>query len=241
MPAYNEEESIAAAVAEVVTECLDAVPGSELVVVDDGSRDRTADIVLEIAASEPRVTLVHKRNGGHGPALVEGIKRAQGGWLLLVDSDRQIPLDGFRSAWASRAGKDAVLGRRARRVDSTVRRFVTTSLRTILRVALGARLADANAPFKLLRRPVWQDSRRFIADDCPIPSVFLAVCIQRHGWRYDTVAVGHRPRVGGTGSLLGWKLISFCSRATIQLLRLSVQLALIRSKPADVEALAEAW
>lgn len=239
MPAYNEEDSIASAIAEVTTECLDLVPGAELVVVDDGSRDRTGAIVGEIAARDPRVRLVQQRNRGHGPALVAGVKQAQGAWLLLVDSDRQIPLDVFRSVWSRRRGRDAVLGRRTQRVDSPVRRFVTTALRTVLRVALGARLNDANAPFKLLSRPVWEDCRRFIADDCLIPSVFLAVCIQRHGWRYSTVPVSHRPRAGGTGSLLGWKLLRFCLRACVQLARLSTMLAVTRTRPADLEPVAE--
>lgn len=239
MPAYNEEASIAAAIAEVTASCLDVVPGAELVVVDDGSRDRTGDLVRDIAARDGRVRLVQQRNRGHGPALVEGIKHARGAWLLLVDSDRQIPLDVFRSVWERRSGRDAVLGQRTQRIDSPARRVVTAALRTILRVALGARLTDSNVPFKLLSRQVWQDCSRFIADDCLIPSVFLAVCIQRHGWRYSTVPVGHRPRVGGVGSLLGWKLIRFCFRASVQLLRLSALLSVMRSRPPEVEPLAK--
>jgi len=239
MPAYNEEASIGAAIQEVVDSCLDAVPGSELVVVDDGSRDATARIVAEIAGRDPRVRLLSQRNGGHGAAVVAGISEAAGAWLFLVDSDQQIPLDGFAAAWNRRERLDAVLGRRVQRKESAVRRVVTTSLRGLIRLLLGAPLRDANAPYKLLRRSVWEDCRRFIAADCLIPSVFLAVCIHRHGWRYETVPVAHRPRAGGEGSLPGLKLARFCARAAVQLLALSARLAVIRAKLPEPEPVAE--
>ena len=239
MPAYNEEASIGAAIREVLECCLDAVPGSELVVVDDGSRDGTARIVTEIAARDPRVRLLSQRNGGHGAAVVAGINAAAGAWLFLVDSDQQIPLDGFAAVWSRRERLDAILGRRTHRQESAVRRVVTTSLRGLIRLLLGAPLRDANAPYKLLRRAVWDDCRRFIPADCLIPSVFLAVCIHRHGWRYETVPVAHRSRAGGQGSLLGLKLIRFCARAAAQLLTLSARLAVMRARLPEPEPLAE--
>lgn len=239
MPAYNEEESIASAIAEVRECCLAVVPGSELIVVDDGSRDATAEIVRRIAAEDHRVRLVSQTNGGHGRALLTGLEKSTGRWILLVDSDQQIPLDGFAAAWSLRTGLDAVLGSRQQRVDSATRRFVTATLRNLVRLLLGARLADANAPFKLIRRPAWEDCRRFIPADCLIPSVFLAVALERHGWRHRTLPVAHRPRLSGTGSLLGPKLLKFCLRATRQLLALRIKLTLIPTRLPEVEPFAE--
>jgi glycosyltransferase involved in cell wall biosynthesis len=69
MPAYNEEDGLAAAVAEVQRCVLDSVPDSELVVVDDGSRDGTPAILDALAARDPRIRAIHRANGGHGPAV----------------------------------------------------------------------------------------------------------------------------------------------------------------------------
>src|SRR5262245_17430036 len=99
MPAYNEEGAITTAVAEVREWILDRVPGSDLLVVDDGSRDGTGAILDRLAAEDPRVGVVHRPNGGHGPALRTGIEAASGDALFLIDSDRQIPLTGFAKFW----------------------------------------------------------------------------------------------------------------------------------------------
>src|SRR5690349_17973819 len=99
MPVYNEEGAIVQAVDEVQRHVLDFVPGSQLIVVDDGSRDRTAELLDQAAAADPRVMVIHQANGGHGNALLTGLKAATGEYLFLIDSDRQIPLDEFPKAW----------------------------------------------------------------------------------------------------------------------------------------------
>jgi len=115
MPVYNEEGAIVAAVDEVKQYVLSLVPESELVVVDDGSRDGTGRLLDAAAASDPRIKVIHQPNGGHGAALLTGLKAATGDHLFLIDSDRQIPLDEFKAAWSEIvAGRDAVFGVRRR-------------------------------------------------------------------------------------------------------------------------------
>src|SRR5512143_817972 len=92
MPAYNEEGGIADATTEVREWVLDRIPGSELVVVNDGSRDGTSAILDRLSAADPRIRVIHRPNGGHGPALRAGLDAAWGERLLLIDSDQQIPL-----------------------------------------------------------------------------------------------------------------------------------------------------
>ena len=72
MPAYNEQDGIHTAVAAVQTHILDKVPGAELLIVNDGSRDNTAAIVDAIVAADARVRALHTPNGGHGTALAGG-------------------------------------------------------------------------------------------------------------------------------------------------------------------------
>lgn len=224
MPAYNEEDSIVGAVEEVCRCVLDLVPGSDLVVVDDGSRDRTGAILDDLAAAEPRLSVLHQANAGHGPAVGAGMDRASGEWLFLVDSDRQIPLDGFAGAWERRPGMDAVLGRRTNRKETIVRRVITATLRGSLWIGLGVVLEDANVPFKLVRREVWIESRPLIGADCLIPSVFLAACLYRQGRPYLVIPVAHRPRAAGKASLRSLRLLGFCMRGMGQLLGLRAAL-----------------
>jgi glycosyltransferase involved in cell wall biosynthesis len=91
MPVYNEEDAIVLAIDEVRREVLDRIPASELVVVNDGSRDRTGSLLDQASATDTRVRVIHQQNRGHGGALIAGIDAAHGDRLFLIDSDRQIP------------------------------------------------------------------------------------------------------------------------------------------------------
>jgi dolichol-phosphate mannosyltransferase len=225
MPAYNEEGAIAEAVTDIRTHVLAVVPDAEILVVNDGSKDRTGVVLDTLATQEPRLRVLHKPNGGHGSAVIAGADAARGDWLFFIDSDRQIPLDGFGAAWrAVEAGADAAFGVRRRRHDPRLRLWLTMVIRHALRGLLGVRLYDANVPYKLVRRSTWLDARRFIPDDTLAPSLFLAVFLARRGARITELVVTHRERRTGQVSIRRWKLLRFCARALRQLLRLRREL-----------------
>ena len=219
MPAYNEEGAIQAAVVEIREWALDRVPGAVLVVVDDGSRDRTGAILDQLAAADPRIRVIHRPNGGHGPALRTGLEAARGERLLLVDSDRQIPLSAFPSLWEAVAGgRDAAFGVRARRQDPPLRLWLTGVVRRALTLLFAIRLADANVPFKLLRRRLWDDARDLIPADTLAPSLFLAVFAAVRRYDVAEIVVPHCERQTGVVSIRRWRLVRFCARALRQLL-----------------------
>ncbi|MEZ4415619.1 MAG: glycosyltransferase family 2 protein [Gemmatimonadota bacterium] len=219
MPAYNEEEAIRDAVADVQTHVLDKVAGAELLVVNDGSKDGTGPLLDELAASDPRVQVLHKPNGGHGSALIAGLGRASGEWAFLIDSDRQIPLEDFAALWnAVQNGADAAFGVRRRRNDPRVRLWLTAVIRQALRALFGVSMYDANVPFKVFRKEIWDAARPLIPDDTLAPSLFLAVYVRRAGLRVREVDVTHKERETGEVSIKRWKLIKFSARAFRQLL-----------------------
>ncbi|MDZ4672924.1 MAG: glycosyltransferase family 2 protein [Gemmatimonadota bacterium] len=219
MPAYNEAEGIGVAIDAVCAQVLDLVPGSELVVVNDGSRDQTGALLDARAASDFRIRVVHKPNGGHGPAILTGLGVAAGEYFFLIDSDNQIPLEDFAVLWSSvQAGAPAAFGVRRVRNDAAVRRVLTVVIRASLRLLFGVRLHDANVPFKLLHRDLWQSARPFIPDGTLAPSLFLAVFAARTGAAVAFHPVGHRDRETGTVSIRRWKLLKFCATAFRQML-----------------------
>lgn len=228
MPAYNEADGIHAAVAAVQTLVLDRVAGAELVVVNDGSRDNTGALLDEMAARDPRVRVVHKPNGGHGPAIMTGVEAASGAFIFLIDSDNQIPLEDFAPLWQHVTnGRQGAFGVRRVRNDATLRKGLTVVIRVSLVLLFGVRLHDANVPFKLLHRSIWDAARPHIPDGTLAPSLFLAVFVARR--RDDVVYadVSHRDRETGTVSIRRWKLIKFCARALRQLLAFRSSLATV--------------
>lgn len=220
MPAYNEEGAIAAAVEEVQQHILNRVENSELIVVNDGSRDDTGTILDRLTEQDPRVRGHHKPNGGHGPALITGMELAEGEWFFLLDSDRQIPVEHFRELWAAvHNGQDAAFGVRLNRRDAAIRIVLTGFVRRTLGLLFGVALRDANIPFKLFRRSTWHQARAVIPEDTLAPSLFLAVFIQLQGLAIAAIPVGHKDRETGEVSIKRWRLFTFCWRGLQQLLK----------------------
>jgi dolichol-phosphate mannosyltransferase len=233
MPVYNEQDAIADAVGDVRQHILDAIPGAELVVVNDGSRDRTPALLDDIAARDPRVRVIHQANAGHGGAVMAGLASAQGDYLFLIDSDRQIPLDGFGAAWtAVQGGRDAVFGVRRRRYDPRVRLYLTKVIRSVVDAMFGVRLDDANVPYKLMRRSLWEEARPFIPPGTLAPSLFLAIVTRLRGRDILELDVPHKERNTGEVSIRRMKLLKFCARGLSQMIELRRQLSR-RGREAD--------
>jgi dolichol-phosphate mannosyltransferase len=218
MPVYNEEAAIVAAVDEVREHVLSLLPESELVVVDDGSRDATPRLLDLAAADDSRITVIHQANGGHGAALLTGLNAARGEYVFLIDSDRQIPLDSFKSAWAEiLAGRDAVFGVRRRRYDPALRLYLSRVIRHSVNVLFRVRLHDPNAPFKLFRRGIWNETRDCVPDNTLAPSMFLAIVAKRRGYNILEIDVTHKERDTGEVTLRHFRLLKFCARGLSQM------------------------
>src|SRR5215470_8678735 len=165
MPAYNEEAGIEDAVKEVQDEILKLVPDGELIVVNDGSRDRTSEILHRLSASDPRVKVIDKPNSGHGPSVVVGLEQARGEYVFLLDSDRQIPLDCFARLWEAARQCDGAFGMRSNRQDPRFRLFLSTVIRLSVRVLFGVDTVDTNIPCKLFRRSIWTELSKILGSE----------------------------------------------------------------------------
>jgi glycosyltransferase involved in cell wall biosynthesis len=218
MPAFNEASIIGRAIEEVRTCIFSQAVSAELIVVDDGSTDATAAIVCEAAKVDTRVRIVSGENAGHGKALLAGISAARGEYLLLVDSDRQINLSAFKSAWKLIPSCDAVIGVRTYRHDPFYRLVISRLMRAYIYALFGTAARDANVPFKLLRRSVWKRARPGIENHTLIPSTLLSVYLTRHA-RLKEITVSHRPRPLSSSKLRGFILMQFCAAAAIDLAR----------------------
>lgn len=218
MPAYNEEASIRGAVEDVVTHILDRVEGSELIVVNDGSKDDTGYMLDDISSKDPRVKVYHQSNSGHGPAIMTGLGKASGDYVFLIDSDRQTPLTRFSRFWElAEDGYDGVFGVRRQRDDPAIRLWLTYLVRKSIAVLFGASIYDANVPFKLLRRRIWADAKEHIPEGTLAPSLFLAIYVKKKGYRVKELEISHQERRTGEVSIKRWKLIKFCASSFLQM------------------------
>ncbi|MBX3462081.1 MAG: glycosyltransferase family 2 protein [Planctomycetes bacterium] len=200
MPAHDEAAGIAFAVAEAV-QALGEIAGSwELIVVDDGSVDRTAAIVAERARHEPRIRLVRTEGHvGYGAALARGLRAARLEVVAYTDADAQFELRDLPALHQGLADVDMAVGYRAARRDPRLRRLTSAVYRWLVGVLLGLRVRDVNCALKMLRRDFVQrldlQSRGFLVD----AELFLRT--RQLGGRWRELPVQHRPRVHGASSI----------------------------------------
>jgi glycosyltransferase involved in cell wall biosynthesis len=204
MPAHNEEDIIAAAVTEWHAEVVAKVPGSRLLVIDDGSSDGTPEVLGQLTRSLPGITFTRRNvNGGHGPALLFGFRQVSSKFVFQTDSDRQhCPADFWR-LWELRDQFDFVFGVREKRNDGAFRKLVTTLMRVLNWLLWQVWISDANCPFKLMRTEALVAVLKRVPEDAFIPMVMVSILARRQRFRVTEVGVQHLPRLGGTPSLRG--------------------------------------
>jgi glycosyltransferase involved in cell wall biosynthesis len=204
-PAYNEEESISAFVAEACA-ALDRIGRPyELICVDDGSSDGTGAILRSLRAQYRALRPVTlERNSGQSAALAAGISLARGGIIALADSDLQndpADLEHMLLVLEGAPAWDCVVGVRASRRDSWLRRVSSRIANWCAARITRQRFRDAACGLKvcraqLLRRvPLFRGAHRFVAQ-----------LVAMEGGRVIEVPVNHRPRRAGRskyGSGLG--------------------------------------
>lgn len=220
MPAWNEAEIIAACVREWHDEVISRIPGSELIVVDDCSTDGTGKIVGNLGLELHGVRCVRPdRNGGHGKALRVGFEHAGQPFVFQTDSDRQHRPADFWKAWELAEDADFVFGIRAARADGAVRIAITQCMRLLNFAVWRVWIADANCPFKLMRREALNKVLERIPGDCFIPMVLVSILARKMNFRIREVRITHLPRKGGTQSLKGvMKWVGVGSRCARQIL-----------------------
>ena len=202
-PAFNEEENVAETVRRALAEVGPLVDGSiEVLVVDDGSTDRTPELADELAAADGRVRVHHQHNRGYGGALRAGFENARGDLIGFSDGDLQFDLREMQRLLTRlddrRRPVDVVIGYRLKRRDPPHRIFIAKTYNAIVSVLFGLRVRDIDCAMKLFRREVFDGLP--LTTDSPFLSAELLIKLRARGERIAQVGVTHYPRAAGTNT-----------------------------------------
>jgi len=205
IPAYNEEANLPTVI-EGWHAVVEQVGGdARLVVVNDGSKDRTGAVLKELAPRFPRLVPLDKPNGGHGSACLFGYAHAlaqQADYVFQTDSDGQTLPAEFPAFWERRAAFNAIIGYRKGRQDGFSRKVVTKVLKIVVWVVFGQWLTDINTPFRLMRADLLAEFVKRIPDGYNLPNVILTILFARRGKdRLLFVPITFRPRQAGKNSI----------------------------------------
>ncbi len=197
MPAYNEEANIAPQVLDVVETLRSVTDDFEVIVVNDGSRDRSASIVQALAAEIPQVRLVqHATNQGYGAALYSGFINATKELVFLTDSDRQFDLSDLHKLLPLIDKADIVAGYRAPRRDPLIRVLNGIGWSALVTLLFGYMARDIDCAFKLFKREILHHIK--LASRGATFSAEFLIRAKRAGYRIVEVPVNHRPRRAGS-------------------------------------------
>lgn len=196
LPAHNEESNIAIVVEQALAVLPEFTDEFEVIVVNDGSRDRTAEIIDGLAAKDSRVKPQHHPvNRGYGGALTTGFHASTCDYVMFMDADRQFDIKDI-ALLAPFVGRfDIVAGFRMQRNDPFHRRVFAETFNVVVRILFGVHLRDIDCAFKIFRGDLLR-SLELTAPGALINTEMQAK-LRRQGATLEQVGVHHYPRVAG--------------------------------------------
>ena len=204
IPAYNEEENISTVTRQWHQIVEKISSDSRLVIVNDGSKDHTLEILKKLQKELSQLVILTKPNGGHGAAVLYGYRYAlkhNADYIFQTDSDGQTLPEEFPPFWNLRHDFSAIIGHRDHRQDGISRIFVTKVLKIVLLLIFKVRVADANAPFRLMSHSILKRHIQKIPANYNLPNVMFSVMFLKNKESVAFLPVTFRPRQGGKNSI----------------------------------------
>jgi len=206
MPAYNEEENIKSTLDAwyPVIERHNESGLSRLVVVNDGSKDKTYEMMQEYAEDHPLFVPLTKENGGHGSTVIYAYDYAVkngADFIFQTDSDGQTNPDEFESFYAERDSYDAIFGNRTKRGDGASRALVERVVCFLVRLIFGVKVPDANAPFRLMRADKVKQYLYKLPSDYNLPNIMMTTYFVHYKDRVTFKEISFKPRTKGKNSI----------------------------------------
>ncbi len=203
-PTFNEEGNIEGVVSKAKKVLEKISEKWEIIIVDDGSRDKTYNISERLAKSDKRISVIHhKENKGYGSALKSGFEKAKYPWVAFTDSDGQFDFSEITKFIEEKEKADLILGVRKKRADSFARKVFTFGWSSLARIILGLKAKDYSCGFKMIKKKVYEEIQPLVGEE-KVTQIEMLVKARKKKFRFSEVVVNHYPRKSGqqTGAKL---------------------------------------
>ena len=198
-PVYKDERTVRV-VADKALELLASLDGEhEVIVVDDGSPDRSGEIADQLAEEHPCIRVIHHpSNLGYGAAIRSGLAACRFEYVCMTDGDDEYEVEDFRKLLRLIDRYDLIIAFRYKRIYSGWRIFVSWSYNSILRFLFRTPFRDVSTGLRVARKSVVDDIA--LRADSPFIGAELAIKAMLKGYRVGEVGIQTFPRGFGSGS-----------------------------------------
>lgn len=230
IPAYNEEKCIEKVVHSWMVNVVKKHPGSEMLIINDGSRDNTRQILDKLKKEYKELKVIHKINEGHGQTLVRGYvesAKTMHKWVFQTDSDDQFFPEDFDKLWKYRYKSNFILGDRFKRFDPSHRLIITKINLMLIIILFGCYIKDSNVPYRLMKIAYIKNLLSVLPKNLFAPNIILSILALKDGQDLISIPISHKERKTGKMSLVKWKLIKICFRVVKDLILFRLRLSRI--------------
>ena len=210
LPAYNEEKMLAKTTGNIV-QVLKKVAGDyEIIIVNDGSKDKTGQIADKLASQNKKIRVIHHHpNRGYGAAVKSGTYAARYPWIVLFDADGQFDFTEITKFFKKQkeTNADIVWGYTLNRSVPFVRKVNTFLWRFVVSLVFGLKMKWIDCGFRLFRKEIVQKIPKLESERGAFISSEFLIKAQKSGFKIAEVEVHHYPDIAGGSTGADLKVI----------------------------------
>ena len=198
-PVYNDQRTVRRVTEKAIKLLAEIANQYEVVIVDDGSPDKSGEIADQLASEYPTVKVVHHEvNMGYGAAMKSGIANTKYEWICMVDGDDEYDILDLRRMLALRQHYGLIIGFRYKKLYSTKRIFISHVYNAILRSLFYTRFRDISTGIRVFHRSILEHVE--LKSNSPFIGAEMAIKTMLSGTPVGEVGIQTFPREFGTGS-----------------------------------------
>ncbi len=196
-PCYNEEANVKRMVTAFEKVLPQLAKKYEIIIINDGSSDKTGKIADRLSKQNPKVRVIHHpTNKGYGASLRSGFQHAKYDWIFFTDGDMQFDIAQLADFIPHTKNYDVIIGYRKRRADGSVRALNARLFKLYIDLLFRLHVKDIDCAFKLLKTTVVQPLP--LQSTGAFTSSEMLYRLKKQGYKFQQLAVDHFPRKFGT-------------------------------------------
>lgn len=202
LPAYNEEKNLKGVVKDALNFLKTIKDSWEIIIVDDGSTDKTGKIAEGLSRINPRIRFVqHGENLGYGRSLSDGFSAGRYSFVFFTDADRQFKLEALAVMWplAKTGVVDLIIGYRIKRKDPFLRKVLSWGYNSLAGFLFDLQVKDIDCAFKIFKKEIFKKIK--IESNNFFVNTEILAKARFFKFKILEISVPHFPRKAGKSSV----------------------------------------